>query len=163
METQKQYSFRRLSLKDDFEFDINDISRASTPTSTMSSKSEGHRRRGERSHHHRSHSIDDYKRKIARLKSELEAEKARTKQMHREKSSEIKTLRESYERDKKKEIESIEAKLSEAKRREVKMLQETITKTKDKELQQVLRWEIFFPVFCVQYTVCVLIFVGFIF
>ncbi|KAK3083880.1 hypothetical protein FSP39_004557 [Pinctada imbricata] len=143
METQRRYhsAFQRLNLKDDFEFDINDISRASTPTSTMSSKSEGHRRRSERSHHHRSHSIEDYKRKIARLKSELESEKARTKQMHREKSSEIKMLREAYEKDKKKEIESIEVKLTEAKKREIELLQETIMKNKDKELQQVLRYK----------------------
>ncbi|XP_055995599.1 peripheral-type benzodiazepine receptor-associated protein 1-like isoform X7 [Ostrea edulis] len=137
MEVQNRRPYSRLSLKDEFDFDINDISRASTPTSTMSSKSEGRRR--EKSH--RSHSIDDYKRKIARLKSELEAEKARTKQLYRDKSSEIKSLQEAYKKEKEKEISSLETKLSQEKQKEIEIIQENITKKKDKELQEVLRYK----------------------
>ncbi|XP_065934810.1 RIMS-binding protein 2 isoform X12 [Magallana gigas] len=137
MEIHNRRPYSRLSLKDEFDFDINDISRASTPTSTMSSKSEGRRR--EKSH--RSHSIDDYKRKIARLKSELEAEKARTKQLYRDKSSEIKSLQEAYKKEKEKEISNLERKLSQEKQKEIEILQENITKKKDKELQEVLRYK----------------------
>jgi predicted RNase H-like nuclease (RuvC/YqgF family) len=135
MEVQNRRPYSRLSLKDEFDFDINDISRASTPTSTMSSKSEGRRR--EKSH--RSHSIDDYKRKIARLKSELEAEKARTKQLYRDKSSEIKSLQEAYKKEREKEISNLETKLSQEKQKEIEIIQENITKKKDRELQEVLR------------------------
>ncbi|XP_078338451.1 peripheral-type benzodiazepine receptor-associated protein 1-like isoform X7 [Crassostrea virginica] len=137
MDAHNRRPYSRLSLKDEFDFDINDISRASTPTSTMSSKSEG--RRHEKSH--RSHSIDDYKRKIARLKSELEAEKARTKQLYREKSSEIKSLQEAYKKEREKEINNLEMKLSQEKQKEIEIIQENITKKKDKELQQVLRYK----------------------
>ncbi|XP_062600167.1 axoneme-associated protein mst101(2)-like, partial [Saccostrea cucullata] len=137
MEVHNRRPYSRLSLKEEFDFDINDISRASTPTSTMSSKSEGRRR--EKSH--RSHSVDDYKRKIARLKSELEAEKARTKQIYREKSSEIKSLQEAYKKDKEKEISKLETKLSQEKQKEIEIIQENIAKKKDKELQEVLKYK----------------------
>ncbi|XP_063396707.1 RIMS-binding protein 2-like isoform X8 [Mytilus trossulus] len=136
MELGRRYSSGRFTLKeDDFEFDFNDISRASTPMSIKSAKSEGRRR--ERS----SHSIEDYKRKIARLKSELEMEKARNKQVHKEKTSEIKTIQSKLEKEKEDQIHHLEDKLIQEKRREVEILQDSIIKSKDRELKQVLRYK----------------------
>lgn len=135
MELGRRYSGGRFTLKDDFEFDFNDISRASTPMSTMSSKSEGRRR--ERS----THTIEDYKRKIARLKSELEMEKARNKQVHKEKTSEIRTIQEKLEKEKEEKIRRLEDKLVLEKRRELEILQDSIIKSKDRELKQVLRYK----------------------
>ncbi|XP_052074288.1 RIMS-binding protein 2-like isoform X10 [Mytilus californianus] len=136
MELGRRYSGGRFTLKDDdFEFDFNDISRASTPMSIKSAKSEGRRR--ERS----SHSIEDYKRKIARLKSELEMEKARNKQVHKEKTSEIKTIQSKLEKEKEDQIHHLEDKLIQEKRREVEILQDSIIKSKDRELKQVLRYK----------------------
>ncbi|XP_069130053.1 UPF0430 protein CG31712-like [Argopecten irradians] len=137
MELSKRFSGGRLSLKDDFDIDFNDASRASTPMSILSSKSEGRRR--ERSSHH--HSADDYKRKIARLKSELEMEKARNKQVYRDKSDEIKLIRESYAQDRNREYRELEKKLNLEKQKEVEILQENILKRKDEELQQVFRYK----------------------
>ncbi|XP_033748980.1 peripheral-type benzodiazepine receptor-associated protein 1-like isoform X4 [Pecten maximus] len=137
MELPRRFSGGRLSLKDDFDIDFNDASRASTPMSILSSKSEGRRR--ERSSHH--HTPEDYKRKIARLKSELEMEKARNKQVYREKSDEIKLIRESYAQDRNREYRELEKKLNLEKQKEVEILQENIIKRKDEELQQVFRYK----------------------
>ncbi|XP_060079138.1 peripheral-type benzodiazepine receptor-associated protein 1-like [Ylistrum balloti] len=137
MELPRRFSGGRMSLKDDLDIDFNDASRASTPMSILSSKSEGRRR--ERSSHH--HTTDDYKRKIARLKSELEMEKARNKQVYRDKSEEIKLIRESYAQDRNREYRELEKKLSLEKQKEVEILQENIIKRKDEELQQVFRYK----------------------
>lgn len=138
MDLSRRYSGGRLSLKDDFEIDFNDASRASTPMSILSSRSEG-RRRDRTTHHH--HTVDDYKRKIARLKSELDMEKARNKQVYRDKTEEIKLIRDSYAQDRNREYREIQKKLSLEKQKEVEILQDNITKRKDKELQQVLRYK----------------------
>lgn len=75
MEIYNRWFYLRFSLKDEFDFDINDISRVFILISIMSFKLEGRRREKL----YRSYLIDDYKRKIVRLKSELEVEKVRIK------------------------------------------------------------------------------------
>ncbi|KAJ8312521.1 hypothetical protein KUTeg_009894 [Tegillarca granosa] len=136
MELTRKHSYHgRFNPKDDFEFDFNDISRASTPMSSMSSRSEGRRREKT------GHSIEDYKRKIARLKSELEMERAHSKQVHKEKSAEIKLLRNSFKRERQQIIDETKEKYQEEKSKEVEILQENIVKKKDLELQQVLRYK----------------------
>lgn len=75
MEIYNRRFYLRFSLKDEFDFDINDISRVLILISIMSFKLEGRRREKL----YRSYFIDDYKRKIVRLKSELEVEKVRIK------------------------------------------------------------------------------------
>lgn len=75
MEIYNRRFYLRFSLKDEFDFDINDISRVFILISIMSFKLEGRRREKL----YRSYLIDDYKRKIVRLKSELEVEKVRIK------------------------------------------------------------------------------------
>ncbi|KAL4223559.1 hypothetical protein ACF0H5_017029 [Mactra antiquata] len=126
--------------KEDYEFDFNDISRASTPTSTFSSKSEG--RKKDKEH---KYSVDDYRRKIARLKSELDLERAKSKKAHKEKSSELRELRESYEVRKQTEIDDLETKMMKRLDKEKKQLEEnlrnTIMEEKDKELQDVLKYK----------------------
>ena len=130
------YRYARESRENDYEFDFNDISRASTPTSTFSSKSEG--RKKEREHRY---SIDDYKRKVARLKSELDMEKAKNKKVHKEKSSEIRDMRESYEIRKRTEMEEIEKKIRARQEEEIKKKEEELREKKDKEVQQVLKYK----------------------
>lgn len=75
MEIYNRRFYLRFSLKDEFDFDINDISWVLILISIMSFKLEGRRREKL----YRSYLIDDYKRKIVRLKSELEVEKVRIK------------------------------------------------------------------------------------
>ena len=134
------YRHVRDSRDNDFEFDVNDISRASTPTSTFSSKSDG--RKKEREHRH---SVEDYKRKIARLKSELDMEKAKNKKVHKEKSSELRDLRESYEIRKRTELEEAEKRLRTVQEEEIKRkeeeLKEELRNIKDKEVKQVLKYK----------------------
>ncbi|XP_052272228.1 peripheral-type benzodiazepine receptor-associated protein 1-like isoform X3 [Dreissena polymorpha] len=133
-------SHQRHHRENNYDFDFNDISRASTPTSTFSTRSEGKKREKEHKY-----SIDDYKRKIARLKSELELEKAKNKKAHKEKSSELKEIRESYEVRKQVEIDELEAQMKKKIEKEKKQLEENlknnITEEKDKELQNVLKYK----------------------
>ncbi|XP_052800298.1 RIMS-binding protein 3-like isoform X4 [Mya arenaria] len=123
-----------------YDFDFNDISRASTPTSQFSSRSEG--RKKEREH---KYSVDDYKRKIARLKSELDLEKAKSKKAHKEKSSELREMRDSYEVRKQVEIDELEDKMKRKLEKEKKQLEEnlknSIMEEKDRELQDVLKFK----------------------
>ncbi|KAL3858378.1 hypothetical protein ACJMK2_012969 [Sinanodonta woodiana] len=123
------------SIKDmDFDFDINDISRASTPTSTFSSKSEGRRRE-------KNYSSDDYKRKIARLKSELDMEKARNKKIHKDKSHDLKQIQEESEKRHQNDLKELEDRLQLEKKEEMKRFEEEVLVKKDKEVQQVLRYK----------------------
>ena len=133
-------TIRDYTRNNNYEIDFNDISRASTPTSTFSSKSEGRKR--EREH---KYSIDDYKRKIARLKSELDLEKAKSKKSHKEKSVELREIRESYESQKQAQIDELEEKLKVKLEKEKRQIEEdlktAIAEEKDKELQQVLKYK----------------------
>lgn len=143
--TSSGHKYTRESHRDnDYEFDFNDISRASTPTSTFSSKSEGRKREKEHKY-----SSDDYKRKIARLRSELDLEKAKNKKVHKEKSSELREMRESYEVRKQSDINDLEHKMKKRLEKEKRHLEENLRSTimeevleeKDKEVQDVLKYK----------------------
>ena len=131
---------REIHKDNDYEFDFNDISRASTPTSTFSSKSEGRKRDKEHKY-----SSDDYRRKIARLKSELDLEKAKNKKVHKEKSSELREMRESYEVKKQSEINDLEHKMKKRLEKEKRHIEEDIRtmimEEKDKEMKEVLKYK----------------------
>ncbi|XP_045172088.2 peripheral-type benzodiazepine receptor-associated protein 1-like isoform X4 [Mercenaria mercenaria] len=139
--TSSGHRYSRESHRDrDYEFDFNDISRASTPTSTFSSKSEGRKREKEHKY-----SSDDYRRKIARLKSELDLEKAKNKKQHKEKTSELREMRESYEVRKEADINDLEHKMKKRLEKEKRHLEESIRSSimeeKDKEMKDVLKYK----------------------
>lgn len=120
----------------DYELDFNDASRTSSPVSTRSEP-----RRRDREHRHRSSQSEDIRRKYARLKGELELERTRTKQLHKEKTEELRQLRELFEKDRKQELDSIKSKLEKEKQRDLAKMRENLVKEKDFELQQVLKYK----------------------
>ncbi|XP_067682714.1 RIMS-binding protein 2-like isoform X5 [Haliotis asinina] len=131
----RYFTNSRHSLRDEYELDFSDLSpsRASSPASA---KSEGPR------HHTRRHTqVEEYRRKVARLRSELDMEKARNRQVHKEKNREIRELRETFKEDRRYELEVLESKLKEEKKKEIGKLREELLKQKDEELQQVLKYK----------------------
>lgn len=136
-------SSSKLSLRDEdmefLDFNINDISRASSPAS-VSAKSESHLQR-DRRHRHSLRGDDEYRRRCHKLKSELEAERDKVKAIHRDKIEEMRQIREYYEEERKLEHAALKKKLEEEKQREVSKLKEELMKVKDYELQQVLKYK----------------------
>ncbi|KAL8594462.1 hypothetical protein ACOMHN_018170 [Nucella lapillus] len=136
-------SSSKVSLRDEdmemLDFNIHDISRASSPAS-VSAKSEGHLHR-ERRHRHSVRGDEDYRRRYNKLKSELDAERGKVKAMNREKIEEMRQIREFYENERRQEHAAIQKKFEEEKKREVSRLKGEMIKQKDYELQQVLKYK----------------------
>lgn len=146
-------SSNKMSLKDEdmeiLDFNINDISRASSPAS-ISARSEGHMHRERRHHHHHRHSFrsggggsgdDDYRRRYNKLKAELEMERSKVKAMTREKIEEMRHIREYYEDERRQEQAKLLKTFEDDKQREVSKVREELLRQKDYELQQVLKYK----------------------
>ncbi|XP_071093923.1 RIMS-binding protein 2-like isoform X8 [Haliotis cracherodii] len=131
----RYFTNSRHSLRDEYELDFSDLSpsRASSPASAKSE--------GPRHHTRRQTQVEEYRRKVARLRSELDMEKARNRQVYKEKSREIRTLRETYKEDRRYELDMLESKLKDEKKKEMGKLREELLKEKDQELQQVLKYK----------------------
>ncbi|XP_046371622.2 RIMS-binding protein 2-like isoform X3 [Haliotis rufescens] len=131
----RYFTNSRHSLRDEYELDFSDLSpsRASSPASAKSE--------GPRHHTRRQTQVEEYRRKVARLRSELDMEKARNRQVYKEKSREIRTLRETYKEDRRYELDMLESKLKDEKKKEMGQLREQLLKEKDQELQQVLKYK----------------------
>ncbi|XP_059150391.1 RNA-binding protein 25-like [Physella acuta] len=122
------------------EFNINDISRASSPASviSVSARSEGFR---ERRHRSTGRADDEYRRKYSRIKSELELEKNKIRHLQEERVEEIRKLREAFENDRKLEMVSLQNRWEEDRKKELARFKEELIKQKDFELQQVLMYK----------------------
>ncbi|KAK7087975.1 janus kinase and microtubule-interacting protein 3-like [Littorina saxatilis] len=140
-------SSSKVSLRDEdmesLDFNINDISRASSPAS-VSAKSEGHLHR-DRRHRHSFRSTgggdDDYRRRYSKVKSELDAEKSKTKAMNKDKIEEMRQIREYYEKERHQEHSAMQKRFEAEKKKELARLKEELVKQKDLELQQVLKYK----------------------
>ncbi|RUS89750.1 hypothetical protein EGW08_002453 [Elysia chlorotica] len=140
---------RKLELEDaleQLEFNINDISRASSPASvtSVSTRSEGHGGSSFRDRRHRSSlrsNDDDYRRRYSRLRGELDVERLKARQLQQERVEEMRKLREAYETDRKLELVALQNRLEEEKKKELSRLKEELIKQKDFELQQVLMYK----------------------
>ncbi|KAH9525755.1 hypothetical protein Btru_002273 [Bulinus truncatus] len=121
------------------EFNINDISRASSPASviSISAKSEGFR---ERRHRSSGRYDDEYRKKYSIVRGELEQEKIKSRQLHLEKEEEIRKMRELLENERKLAVVAVQNRLEEEKKRELTKLKEELIKQKEFELQQVLMY-----------------------
>ena len=129
----RRFSGSRSNLRDEYELEFSDLSpsRASSPASA---RSEGPWIRS-------NPKLEEYRRKIARLKSELELEKSKSKHVLKEKSKELKHLRAQFDDDKQSELLSIEDRLKERMKKDVIKMREELIKEKDSELQQVLKYK----------------------
>lgn len=90
---------------------------------------------------HSRRSSDDLRRQISRLKSDLEAEKAKVKQSHRDKIVEVKRIQENADKEKQKAIDSLGKRLQAEHAVELKRQKEIITREKETELRQVLKFK----------------------
>lgn len=86
-------------------------------------------------------SIDEMRQHIAKLKTELETEKARYKQLHRDKIAEMRTVREKCEQDKELAVQASQSKLYQEKQVELQKLKDVLNKEKDQEIRQILRYQ----------------------
>lgn len=62
---------------------------------------------------------DEYRRKYAKIKNELEVERIKSRQLQQERVEEMRRLREAFESDRKLEIASLQNKLEEERKKEV--------------------------------------------
>ena len=136
-------SSSKVSLRDEdmemLDFNINDISRASSPAS-ISAKSEGHLHR-DRRQRHSFRGDEDYRRRYSKLKAELEVERAKVKAMNKDKIEEMRQIREFYEKERKQEHAAMEKRFEDEKKKELARMKEEVIKQKDYELQQVLKYK----------------------
>ena len=83
--------------------------------------------------------VEEMRQHIAKLKAELDAEKARNKQIHRDKVTEIRNVKEAFEKDREHRFHSTQLKYEHEKQAELNRLREEIKKEKDYEIRQLLR------------------------
>ncbi|KAK0054145.1 cilia- and flagella-associated protein 251 [Biomphalaria pfeifferi] len=129
------------------EFNINDISRASSPASviSISARSEEVELRGikdsrfrERRHRGSGRYDDEYRKKYSIMRGELEVEKNKSRQLQQEKEEELRMLRDTLENERRMAMIAMQNRLEEEQKKELNKLKEELIKQKDFELQQVL-------------------------
>lgn len=83
--------------------------------------------------------VDDLKQTISKLKAELEAEKAHSRQLHRDKVMETKQLREAFKVEKDDAVKTVLLKAEHERQAELSKLKETLRKEKDAGIRDLLR------------------------
>ena len=78
---------------------------------------------------------------VTRLKAEIELEKIKSKQTHRDKVADIKRMKDQYERANSLSIEAVTQKMKTLKEAEAKKLRENLTKDKDAEIKQIIKFK----------------------
>ena len=84
---------------------------------------------------------DELRRHISRLKAELEVEKAKSKQVHRDKVADIKKLKDEYDKDKLLLQGSAFDKLKAEHELEIKKLRESLQREKEIEIKHILKFK----------------------
>lgn len=84
---------------------------------------------------------EELKSHVTRLKAEIELEKIKSKQIHRDKVAEVKRTKESYERANTISIDLITKKMKNINELELKKLRESLTRDKDLEIKQVIKYK----------------------
>ena len=89
----------------------------------------------------RKSNLEELRRHNAKLRSDLEAERAKVRQVLREKSAEVKRIQENFEKEKQKAIELATKRLTNEHAAEIRKVRENTAKEKDNELRQVLKFK----------------------
>lgn len=89
----------------------------------------------------KSSSAEDFRRLNSKLKSDLEAERAKVRQILRDKSAEIKRIQENFEKDRQKAIELATKRLTTEHAADIKKVRENTAREKENELRQVLKFK----------------------
>ena len=89
----------------------------------------------------RKSTMEDLRRHNNKLRSDLEAERTKVRQVLRDKSAEVKRIQDNFEKEKQKAIELATKRLSNEHAAELKKARENTAKEKDNELRQVLKFK----------------------
>lgn len=84
---------------------------------------------------------DELRQHISRLKAELEIEKAKSKQIHRDKVADIKRLKDEFDKEKIVAHGSVLDKLKNEHEVEIKKLKDSLQKEKEVEIKQILKFK----------------------
>lgn len=84
---------------------------------------------------------DELRQHISRLKTELEVEKAKTKQVHRDRVADIKKLKDQYDKEKLLAQASTNDKVKAEHELEIKKLKEVLQREKEVEIKQLLKFK----------------------
>lgn len=85
--------------------------------------------------------MEDLRRHNSKLRSDLEAERTKVRQVLRDKSAEIKRIQDNFEKEKQKAIELATKRLTNEHAAELRKVRENTAKEKDNELRQVLKFK----------------------
>ena len=85
--------------------------------------------------------LEELRRSNAKLRSDLEAERGKVRQVARDKSAEVKRIQENFEKEKQKAIELATKRLTNEHAAEIRKVRENTAKEKDNELRQVLKFK----------------------
>ena len=89
----------------------------------------------------RKSTMEDLRRHNNKLRSDLEAERTKVRQVLRDKSAEIKRIQDNFEKEREKAIELATKRLSNEHAAELRKVRENTAKEKDNELRQVLKFK----------------------
>lgn len=78
---------------------------------------------------------------VTRLKAEIELEKIKSKQTHRDKVADIKRMKDQYERANSLSIEAVTQKMKNLSEAETKKLRESLNRDKDAEIKQIIKFK----------------------
>ncbi|XP_077996302.1 uncharacterized protein LOC144449607 isoform X2 [Glandiceps talaboti] len=84
---------------------------------------------------------EELKRRINKLRAEVDSEKHRTKMVHKEKVHEVRAVRDKLEKEKDKAVEETSIKLLTEKHLELQRLRESMARDKDVEIRQILQYK----------------------
>ena len=85
--------------------------------------------------------LEELRRHNAKLRSDLEAERVKVRQVVRDKSAEVKRIQENFEKEKQKAIELATKRLTNEHAAEIRKVRENTAKEKDNELRQVMKFK----------------------
>ena len=89
----------------------------------------------------RKSNVEDLRRHNTKLRSDLEAERAKVRQVLRDKAAEIKRIQENFEKEKQKAVELTTKRLMNEHAAEIRRAREGAVKEKDNELRQVVKFK----------------------
>ena len=83
--------------------------------------------------------VEEMRQHIAKLKLELDSERAKNKQLHRDKISEMKQMKEACDKEKEHALHTLDSKLLQEKHISLQKQKDTLNKERDQEIRQILR------------------------
>ena len=85
--------------------------------------------------------IEEMRTHIAKLKSDLESERSKNKQLYRDKVAEVKQAKDTVEKDKEYVLQQLQVKLEQEKQTELQKLRESLHKDRDTQIRQLHRYK----------------------